>query len=336
MYLGEQRGLGRRSRRAVAVSTAAVAGLVVTGCSGVASVTNSAASKQAPQATASAASTGTSGPGLKLGSAPAASAFGQPTAQAVAASPTGPPADPFSGTPADDWADNSAGLVYPEGAPTGPYTRAEVEDAYVETALLLLTANLNRPVLFSGAPPTAFANLLTSRQKAWFLGGLNKKGVDKQGNPLSTRTLVMSFAPGSAQLVGDTIKVKGTMHAKAVKDSNGAYELDVDVDFTFVYPVEPPSHPDDWMRVVNEVVWTVAFADWQGAASSFAPWVTPVSGKGRVSGIVCGTGDGYWHPAYPVAANAPASPSASPTGTPVDPYVSGQPRPESCQAITGT
>jgi len=43
-----------------------------------------------------------------------------------------------------------------------------------------------------------------------------------------------------------------------------------------------------------------------------------------VSGIVCGTGDGQWHPGYPVTTSTSATPSVSPTGTAVDPYVAGR------------
>ena len=335
MYLGEQRGLGRRSRRAVAVITAAVAGLVITGCSGVASVTNSTASNQAPQSARSAAPAGASGTGLRLGGAPAASAFASGASSLVPPDPLGPPADPFTGTPADPWADGAAGIVLPAAAPAGPFSKAQVEYAYKTTRELLIAADLDKQTLLGGTP-TAFADLLTSQQKAWFMAGLNKKGVDKQGDALSSRTMVMSFAPGSTQLIGSVIKVNGTMHGKVVRDSSGGVDFNVDIDYIFVYPIEPPHQPDNWMRIVNEVVWTVSFSNWQGAASTFAPWIEAASGAGRVSGIVCGTGDGYWHPDYPAAANAPASSSASPTGSPVDPYVSGQSRPESCQAVTGT
>ena len=333
--LRERRGLGLRSRRAAAVITAAAACLVVTGCSAVTSAVNRSASAQAPQPATRAASAGASGTGLKLGNAPAAAAFASAATSVVPPDSLGPPADPFTGTPADHWADGAAGIAAPTAEPIGPYTKAQVEYAYKTTRAMLAAAELDKQTLLGGAP-TAFADLLTGAQKAWFLNGLDKKGVDKQGDALSSRTLVMSFAPGSTQLIGSVIKVNGTMHAKAVKDSSGDYDFNVDVDYIFVYPIEPPHQPDDWMRIVNEVVWTVSFSNWQGAASTFAPWIDAVSGVGRVSGIVCGTGDGFWHPAYPVAASVSASASASPTGSPVNPYVSGQSYQGPCQALTGT
>jgi hypothetical protein len=289
-----------------------------------------AASAQAPHSSAGSASAAASGPGLKLGSAPAASAFASGTSAVVPPNPVGPPADPFTGTPADPWANGAAGIALPAAAPVGPYTKAQVAYAYQTTRKLLSAANLNTQTLLGGAP-TAFADLLTSPQRATFLSGLNKVGLDKQGYPLSTRTWVMSFPPGDAQLIGSVIKVHGSMHAKALKDSNGNYELHVYLDYLFVYPIEPPHQAANWMRVVDEDQGEVDFADWTGVTSTFAPWM---DWGGSVSGADCGTTDGYQHPAYPVS--AAAQPTASPTGTPVDPYVMGKALSGLCHAITGT
>ena len=309
---------------------AAVLCLAAAGCSAVKSAVNHAASAQGPQPATSA---GTSTTGLHLGTAPAVSGFATATASVVPPNPLGPPADPFTGTPADHWANGAAGIVPPAAAAIGPYTKAQVASAYKTTRKLLIAANLDKQTLLGGAP-TAFADLLTGPQKAWFTGGLNKQGLDKQGVQLSTRTLVMSFAPGSAQLIGDAIRVNGTMHAKAV-NKNG-WELDVSVDYLFVYPIEPPHRPGDWMRVVNEVVWTVAFANWQGSGSSFAPWVNSTSSRGGVSGADCGATDGYSHPDYPVNTVPSTQSSASPSGSPINPYVAGQTMNGTCQQTTGT
>jgi hypothetical protein len=237
---------------------------------------------------------------------------------------------PFSGTPADHWADGTAGIVLPPATALGPYTRAQVQYAYQTTRKLLIAANLDKQTLLGGTP-AAFAALLTSRQRAKFLSGLNKAGLDKQGYPLSTRAWVMSFPPGEAQLIGSVIKVRGSMYARAVRNSNGSDELDVHLDYIFVYPVEPPHQPGDAMRVVAEDRWEVQFADWQGTAASFGPWV---DGGGSVSGVDCGTPDGYQHPAYP--RQAAAQPTASPAGAAVDPYVMGQQESGLCRPTTGT
>ena len=72
------------------------------------------------------------------------------------------------------------------------------------------------------------------------------------------------------------------------------------------------------MRIVNEDQWTVQFGNWEGAATTFEPWVED--------------GGGYGHPDYP---NLRAA-QPTPTGTPVNPYALGQPGSGVCRASTGT
>jgi len=323
-------------RRAAAIAAAAAC-LAATGCSAIKSM----AATQAPQPATGATSAGPSGAGLNLGNAPGASTFASGDASVAASvvppNPLGPPADPFAGTPADHWADGAAGIAAPAAAPIGPYTKTQVEYAYQTMRQLLIAGNLDKQTLLGGAP-TAFADLLIPSQKSWFLDGLGKKGVDKQGDSLDTRQWVMSFEPGSTQFIGSMIKVHGSMRGKAVKEKDGSYEFDVVVDYLFVYPIEPPHQPDDWMRIVSEVAWTVGFSNWQGAPSSFAPWLESNGASAGVSGTDCGETDGYSHPDYPVTVTTTpgAQPSVSPSGTPVNPYVAGKSYKDTCQATTGT
>lgn len=316
---------GRRARLAAAgMAVAGAACLAVGGCSGPA---------PGSAAGALAGSSGSASPAhLVAGTAPGFANLGAGSSSVKPPNPLGPPADPFAGTPADHWADGAAGIAAPPAAAIGGYSKEQVKYAYQTTRQLLVAANLDKQTLLGGAP-TAFASLLTSPQRSWFEKGLNKRGIDKTGAPLSTRPLVMSFAPGSAQLIGSVIKVNGSMHAKAVNKDGP--ELDVSLDYLFAYAIEPPGRPDDWMRIVNEVVWTVAFSNWQGVSSSFAPWVV-TTGAGGVAGAECGTPDGYAHPDYPKTAVPGATSSVTASGTPVNPYVAGQPRSADCQASTGT
>ena len=223
----------------------------------------------------------------------------------------GPPADPFAGSPAENWADGAAGIVIPAAHAVGGYTAAQVATAYQSTRKLLIAASLDKPTLLGGAP-TAFASLLTSQQRTQFLGGLNRVGVDKHGNELSTRTLVTSFAPGSTRFIGSVIKVYGTMSARAAVDQ-GRKVLAVEVNYRFVYPVEPPGAPADWMRVVAAISGPVEFGDWSQASSPFQPWVLFSNGT---AGDRCDSNDGYVHPDYPHSAPDKVRPS----GAAVDPY----------------
>jgi hypothetical protein len=314
--------------RAGAITVAMAVSLVASGCA-AASPTSSGASSQAPAGTSDA-----SGSDLVLNGAPAISGFGSPPRKIAPHSPlTGASSDPFAGTPADHWGDGAVGIVLPAAGPVGGYTAAQVESAYVMTRKLLAAAFLDQKTLLGGQP-MAFADLLTSQQETWFLNDLDKKGVDQQGNELSTRSLVMAFAPGSTQLIGSVIKVHGTMRAQAATD-NGQNVLDIDTDYIFVYPVQPPRHPTAWMRVVAQASWTVSFGDWAGGATSFEPWLNDDGGD--VAGTECGTTDGYQRPDYPDSTDAGAH--ASPSGSPIDPYALGHSEGSSslqCRATTGT
>ncbi len=272
---------------------------------------------------------------LALNGAPGISGFGSGASKIAPHNPlSGPPADPFAGTPADHWGNGAAGIVLPGAEPVGGYTAAQVESAYGKTRQLLAAAYLDRKTLLGGRP-TVFADLLTSQEATQFLDGLGNTGVNKQGQELSTRDWVMAFPPGAAQLIGSVIKVHGTMRARAAT-YGGQAVLDVDTDYIFVYPVEPPHQPTAWMRVVTQASWTVSFAYWEGSTTSFEPWVDETGGG--VAGAKCGTTDGYEHPDYPNSPKTGAQPA--PSGTPIDPYAMGQEQSEgtasTCRATTGT
>ena len=207
----------------------------------------------------------------------------------------GASADPFLGTPANDWADGAAGIVAPPAEPVGGFTAAQVAAAYATTGELVAAASLDRPTLLGGQP-AALERLLTARQRATFTAGLDAHGVGKDGRPLSTRSWVASFAPGTAQLDGDVIKVSGTMDAVVVTES-GRQVLRVEVSYSFVYAVEPPHDTTDWSRVVTRQYGSVDFARWDDPHGALEPWDKTVVDP--LSGVACGPADGYIHPAYP-------------------------------------
>jgi hypothetical protein len=248
----------------------------------------------------------------------------------LAATPySGPPADPFAGSPADHWTDGAAGIAIPAAAPHGPFTASEVAAAYATTRKLLIAQNLDKTTLAGGAP-TAFADVLTAQQRAQFTAGLDKIGLSKQGYTLSTRTLVASFAPGTTALIGTVIKVYGTMSARSAVD-RGNTVLDVDVNYRFVYAVEPPRAPRDWMRVVGQVTGYIEFSDWQGPGGPIQPW--DVSAIPAEAGIRCGMPDGYIHPDYPGGPPGKVQPS----GARINPYsMSNRDTTGVCQPTTGT
>jgi hypothetical protein len=241
----------------------------------------------------------------------------------------GPPADPFAGTPANHWADGAAGITLPRAVSHGPFTASEVAAAYATTRKLLIAQNLDRRALLGG-PPTAFADVLTTQQRAALIAGLDKISLNKQGNPLSTRNWVASFAPGTTTLIGTVIKVHGTMSARSATDQ-GNPVLHINVDYRFVYAIEPPHAPADWMRVVGQVLGYVEFDNSQDPGGPLQPW--DITAFPAEDGVRCGMPDGYDHPDYP---NGPPL-KVQPSGAPVNPYSLNNPRDTRvCQRITGT
>jgi hypothetical protein len=257
--------------------------------------------------------------------APSVTSAVTPSAAVVA---TGPPTDPFAATSADHWADNAAGIEIPTARPVAGYSAAEVAAAYQTTQKLLIAGYLDRPTLLGGAP-TAFAGLLTAAQRKWFVANLDKTGRDSSGDQVSTRAIITSFAPGSTQLIGSVIKVTGTMSARPGY-ANGRKALIVEVNYRFVYPVEPPSAPADWTKIVTQLHGSVDFGYWDPALPGLMPWEYFEAFQ---AGARCDTSDGYVHPQY---ADAPPD-SVRPSGVPIDPYATGTAAPPpGCDAVTGT
>ena len=243
----------------------------------------------------------------------------------------GPPADPFASTAAAHWANGAAGIVLPVPEPTRSFTAAQVDAAYETTRNLLIAQNLDRATLLGGAP-SAYANLLDPKQRTQFTAALDKVGMAKDGSPLSSRAWVASFAPGTTALVGSVIKVHGTMRATEATDQ-GSQVLDIHVNYRFVYAVEPPHAPQDWMRVVGQVAGYIEFTNWDSSGGTLLPWV--VSALPAEAGGRCAMADGYIHPDY---TNGPPD-KVQPNGKPIDPYSMTIPKYTSnstCTATTGT
>ena len=247
----------------------------------------------------------------------------------------GPPRDPFAGSPADGWADGAAGITIPAARPHGPYTAAQVAAAYAQTRSILIAMNLD-PATLRGGKPDALANLLISQQRKPFLSDLNKVGLDSHGFPVSSRTMVASFAAGTSFLT-NVVKTRGTLSAR-IATMSGVRTLSVEVNYIFVYAVASSHDASDWLRVVDHVTGTVDFAQWDDPGGRLEPWDGLTMSQ---AGVVCSTNDGYIHPDSP---NGPPS-TVTPSGTPVDPYSTATPTPapssssnntNNCQPTTGT
>lgn len=171
-----------------------------------------------------------------------------------------------------------------------------------------------------------------TQERTDFVRALDQVGVDKQGYTLSTRQWISSFAPGSTQFVTPTTKVRGHMTASSAKANNSSGEvvLRIRVDYLFVYAVEPPRAPADWMRIVAQAFGPVDFATWDDPGGALEPWVNLAN---AIAGGRCRIGDGYIHPDFPDSAPDKVQPS----GPAVNPYSLSTTGPAtSCETTTGT
>lgn len=238
-------------------------------------------------------------------------------------------AEPFLGTPAQHYANGTAGIVIPPAQQVGSYSAVQVAAAYQTAKQMLVAADLNQPTLTGGAPD-AFASLLIPQQRTDFVDDLDKTGVNPQGEQISTRTWVTSFAPGT-HLVGDVIKVHGAMKAAAAV-SNSTPVLQVHLDYLFVYPVEHTGQPSTLMRIVQRAAVDVDFGTYTDPGGALQPWWQIVGGG--PAGARCDINDGFVHPQFPSS----APDKVKPKGTPVNPYDQSTPPQNTgvCRAITGT
>ena len=265
---------------------------------------------------------------VKNGATPASRPSPSPAHASFLPTPT--LAAPFLGTPAQSYADGKAGIVIPAAHPVGGYTAAQVQAAYRVTRRLLIAANLNGPTLAGGAP-NAFANLLTAQQRATFTRGLDRIGLNARGVPRSTRGWVTSFAPGTTQLVGNVIKVHGSMQAES--GLNGQWHvLQIHADYLFVYAVEAPGNPATLMRIVVRSVVDDDLAAYTDPGGPLEPWY--LLEGGGTAGARCDVHDGFVHPEFPTG----PPDKVKPTGAPVNPYDQSTPPAKNvgCQATTGT
>jgi hypothetical protein len=262
---------------------------------------------------------------LHLGAHSTAKPDNTPVTNASTAAPlptvTPPPftvSDPFAGSPAEGYADGAAGIAIPAAHVVGGYSAAQVRAAYITVQKLLIAGHLNHRVL-AGGSPTAFLRLLIPTERSWFDRHLGWQGLDRRGDIRSSRAWLTSFDPGTTALVGNVIKVHGSMTAAAGRSGHTPV-LSIRADYLFVYPIQQAGgQPSTRMRIVARTVLTVQFATWNDPGGSLEPWVA--SAPGGPAGILCGFSDGFVHPAFP---GGPTN-TVKPSGTPIDPYDQSSP-----------
>ncbi|WP_262391602.1 hypothetical protein [Nocardiopsis sp. CNR-923] len=143
--------------------------------------------------------------------------------------------DPFGGTDAEDYAE---GFDLPdEVSAVGPYSAGRVREAYETVQDLLEAVYLNQDAVFD-EDNSEFTSLLTGQALDWYL--------ENHGNEdprLDTRHIPFNLTPGTADPIGDVVKVNGRMRAEEAVDEYGLDYLAVRTEYTIVHPIARPGDP---------------------------------------------------------------------------------------------
>ncbi|MBB6553051.1 hypothetical protein [Nonomuraea rubra] len=227
---------------------------------------------------------------------------------------------PFAGSEAESWAEGAAGFVMPEAKAIGGLSKEDVAEGIARTRDLLAAAHLDRETLMGGEPK-AFMKLLPPKERPWF-----REHLDREG-PGDTRWWVTSFAPGTAEQVGDVIKVRGRTKLTSF-ELDGREGAKLEADYIIVHAVRRPGQPDTTIRLLTRKRGTFLV---YREAGELVVWVR--QSGGYATPARCDMDGGFIHPSYD-----DSTPSTkSPVGDPVDPYELDGPQPKyNCQASTGT
>lgn len=216
-------------------------------------------------------------------------------------------ADPFAGSPAEKYADGAAGFVMPKAKAIGGVSKKDVAKAMDRTRDLMAAAYLDHKTL-AGGKPSAFMKLLDREQRVWYRKNLDRKKPDK--DDFDSRGWVISFAPKTAQLSTDVIKVSGrTTLTKARKYGRRGALLKLN--HLVVYAVHRPGQPATTVRLVAHPTGSVFV---YREAGELVLWLENWGASSTPAR--CDVDDAFIHPSY--ADSAPDTVGAS--GPPSDPY----------------
>ncbi|MGW5880302.1 hypothetical protein ACWFMI_27530 [Nocardiopsis terrae] len=209
--------------------------------------------------------------------------------------------DPFGGTEAEDYAE---GFEVPEASAVGPYPSGRVQEAYETTRDFMEAVYLDRDAVF-GEDNSAFTALLTDQSLAWYMEHHGHEDPE-----LDTRSIPFNLAPGTAEPIGDVVKVDGRMRAEEADDEYGQDYLAVRTEYTIVHPVARPGEPVS-VRLVTSHYGEVSFYDnGDGTWEVFPNWWR------FVGPTHCLLDEHTFTPAYPDEEPR----GERPRGVPDDPY----------------
>ncbi|MFI7640269.1 hypothetical protein [Nonomuraea sp. NPDC049400] len=228
------------------------------------------------------------------------------------------PPSPFAGSPAEEYPEGVAGFVMPEAKALGGLSKKDVAKGLERTRELLAAAFLDKKTLMGGKA-AAFAELLPAELRADFLDDLKHNDEGALG-------YVIRFAPGTAELATDVIKVHGRATLDTFRE-DGRHGVKVKLNHLVVYAVHRPGRPETTIRLVAHPIGSVLLYRESGHLvvwpDPWSPSTTPAS---------CDTHDAFVHPVYE---DSPPE-SVTPTGLPKDPYEQVEDERTGCTASQAT
>lgn len=219
-------------------------------------------------------------------------------------------AHPFAGSPAEKWRSGEEAIVVPTAKALGTFSKSEVAGALGRAKTLLVASNLDPDVL-RGARPTVALALLDPKMGKTFTSLRDSFAHPTEEN--DPTSLFTRFDKSEVDLVGDTVKLRGRMTYKKLKDGS----VRVTVDYTFVYPAVRAGDDSEVTRTIVRRYLELEMSD----PKDFN--VTPgkfwlAKNWANFGNSECFTDDGFLHPHF--SSGTTSSEAPEPSGSAVDPY----------------
>ncbi len=198
-------------------------------------------------------------------------------------------AHPFTGTPAEGWADGESGVVAPAAAAIGKFTKQQVTDAYTKVRQAVITSRLDRTVLEKHDVEKYLKLLARDSQKNMRpVFGNDPHEAHAYATRLATGYTLLPAAP----------KVSGKMWAE-VGTRPGELVVHTNYVFAYAFNNDKAEQLTDVMDIVAVDRWDTDYSVLTGqyTASSLGIW--PVRSQGFTYSMGCeALREGYLAPAF--------------------------------------
>lgn len=165
--------------------------------------------------------------------------------------------EPFRGSPAERWADGTAGITMPTAKATGWMSKAQVAQALGRSRDFLAASSLDAGVLRGERPEAAIALINPHQRDIKDFLATAFRAPTSEDDPL---LLFSRFDKSRTRLVGDVVKTRGRITYR-----EGEYgALQVSTDVTYVYPVTRAAAGSD--EVARTIVRREIVLNWDDPA----------------------------------------------------------------------